>query len=167
MHRKIVSFVLLLIMMTGCSVLDEFLPPLPTLPPTIVLPTRVTAKVPPSITLEPSSSPQPKLSYTPKPTLTERPSATPSPTIPPIVRLIPQNFPEYANPLTGLAILDPEVINRKPVIVKISNYPHSVRPQWGLSLADHAFEYYLEDGLTRFAAVFFSNDASKVGPIRS
>ncbi|MFN2235658.1 MAG: DUF3048 domain-containing protein, partial [Anaerolineales bacterium] len=44
---------------------------------------------------------------------------------------------------------------------------HSVRPQWGLSLADHAYEYYLEDGLTRFAAVFFSNDASQVGPIRS
>jgi hypothetical protein len=51
--------------------------------------------------------------------------------------------------------------------VKISNYPHSVRPQWGLSLADQAFEYYLEDGMTRFAAVFFSNNASKVGPIRS
>lgn len=167
MHRKIVSFVLLLFMMTGCSVLDEILEPLPTLPPTIVLPTRVTEIVPPSSTLEPSSSPQPTLSYTPKPTSTERPPATPSPTIPPIVRLIPQNFPEYANPLTGLAILDPDLTNRKPVIVKISNYPHSVRPQWGLSLADHAFEYYLEDGMTRFAAVFFSNDASRVGSIRS
>ena len=80
---------------------------------------------------------------------------------------MPQNFPDYANPLTGLPIIDPVVIDRKPVIVKISNYPHSVRPQWGLSMADHVFEYYLEDGLTRFAAVFYGNNASKTGPIRS
>jgi hypothetical protein len=81
--------------------------------------------------------------------------------------LIPQNFPDYANPLTGLPIPDSSITNRKPVIVKISNYPHSVRPQWGLSKADHVFEYYLEDGLTRFAAVFFGNNASQAGPIRS
>ena len=59
------------------------------------------------------------------------------------------------------------LLDRKPVIIKISNYPHGVRPQWGLSLADHAFEYYLEDGLTRFAGVFYGNDASQAGPIRS
>lgn len=79
----------------------------------------------------------------------------------------PQNFPDYANPLTGFPVPDPTLLDRKPVIVKISNYPHSVRPQWGLSLADHAFEYYLEFGLTRFAGVFYGNDASQVGPIRS
>jgi hypothetical protein len=79
----------------------------------------------------------------------------------------PQNFPEYANPLTGLPVANPTLLERKPVIMKISNYPHGVRPQWGVSLADHVYEYYLEDGLTRFAAVFYGNDAAQAGPIRS
>jgi len=167
MYKKFFLFILIIFSLTGCSVMEDFLAPLPTLPPTIALPTHATNTVQPSITPEPSTSPRPTLSPTPKPTRTERPSATVSPTIPPIVRVVPQNFPDYVNPLTGLHIPDPAVTDRKPVIVKISNYPHSVRPQWGLSLADHVFEYYLEDGLTRFAAVFFGNNASQVGPIRS
>ena len=167
MQKTIIFFIAISFIVTGCSVLDEYLAPLPTLPPTIALPTRVTATILPSNTPEPTASPLPTLSPTQKPTRTERPSPTPFPTIPPIVRLVPQNFPDYANPLTGLPIYDPALVDRKPVIVKISNYPHSVRPQWGLSLADNVFEYYLEDGLTRFAAVFYSNNAAKVGPIRS
>ncbi|MFC1996867.1 DUF3048 domain-containing protein [Chloroflexota bacterium] len=167
MHKNIVSSVVILLIATGCTVLDEYLAPLPTLPPTMVQPTRETATILPSNTSEPVTSPLPTHSPTQRPTRNERPSATPSPTIPPIVRLIPQNFQDYANPLTGLPIIDPSLVDRKPVIVKISNYPHSVRPQWGLSLADHVFEYYLEDGLTRFAAVFFGNNASQTGPIRS
>jgi len=39
--------------------------------------------------------------------------------------------------------------------------------QAGLSLADVAFEYYIEDGLTRFIAVFYGQDASRAGPVRS
>jgi hypothetical protein len=167
MQSKIIFLVLIIIVISGCSVMGDMLAPLPTLPPTIALPTKVTQSIPHSTTPEPTASPETQQSSTPKPINIEQPSATPSSTIPPIIRLVPQNFPEYANPLTGLVIEDPDLTNRKPVIVKISNYPHSVRPQWGLSLADHAYEYYLEDGLTRFAAVFFSNNASQVGPIRS
>ena len=51
--------------------------------------------------------------------------------------------------------------------IKISNFPRSVRPQWGLTIADHIYEYFLEDGLTRFIGVFYGQDASQVGPIRS
>lgn len=51
--------------------------------------------------------------------------------------------------------------------IKVTNFPRSVRPQWGLSLADHVYEYYLEDGLTRFIAIFYGKDATRVGPIRS
>jgi hypothetical protein len=167
MQLKIIFLILIILVISGCSVMDNVFAPLPTLPPTIVLPTRVTQNTQPSITPQPAASTELLHSPTPKPIDIEQPPTTPSPTIPPIIRLVPQNFPDYANPLTGLVIEDPDLTNRKPVIVKISNYPHSVRPQWGLSLADHAYEYYLEDGLTRFAAVFFSNDASQVGPIRS
>jgi hypothetical protein len=39
--------------------------------------------------------------------------------------------------------------------------------QSGLSRADVAFEYYIEDGLTRFIAVFYGNDAERAGPVRS
>jgi hypothetical protein len=66
-----------------------------------------------------------------------------------------------------LPVEDPTILDRRPVAVKISNYPREVRPQWGLSLADQVFEYYHEGGLTRFHAIFYGNDASEVGPIRS
>jgi hypothetical protein len=53
------------------------------------------------------------------------------------------------------------------MVIKVQNLPRDGRPQWGLSLADIVFEYYTEEGTTRFAAVFYGNDASMVGPIRS
>ncbi len=53
------------------------------------------------------------------------------------------------------------------MVIKITNFPRSVRPQWGLNAADHVYEYYLEDELTRFIGVFYGNDAERVGPIRS
>ena len=49
----------------------------------------------------------------------------------------------------------------------MSNLPRNVRPQWGLSLADIVYEYYTEEGTTRFIALFLGNNADIVGPIRS
>ncbi|MBL8049905.1 MAG: DUF3048 domain-containing protein [Anaerolineales bacterium] len=71
------------------------------------------------------------------------------------------------NPLTGLAVSDPTLLQRRPLAIKIGNSPDYVRPQSGLSLADLAFEYYIEYGDTRFIAVFYSNNAERVGPVRS
>jgi hypothetical protein len=71
------------------------------------------------------------------------------------------------NPLTGLKVSTPALLSRRPLAIKVSNLPRSVRPQWGLSLADIVFEYYTEEGSTRFIALFYGNDASMVGPIRS
>jgi hypothetical protein len=53
------------------------------------------------------------------------------------------------------------------VAIKISNYPRSIRPQWGLSLADIVYEYYHNNDLTRFYAIFYGHDAKMAGPIRS
>jgi hypothetical protein len=75
--------------------------------------------------------------------------------------------PASINPLTGLVVANPALLDRRPMLIKVSNLPRSVRPQWGLSLADIVFEYYTEEGTTRFAALFYGNDASMVGPIRS
>jgi hypothetical protein len=91
------------------------------------------------------------------PILAEALTPTPSP--------IP--FPENIDPLTGLEVSDPSILDRRPLIVKVANLPRFYRPQWGLSKADQVFEYYTEEGTTRFAAVFLGQDASMVGPIRS
>lgn len=96
-------------------------------------------------------------------------SATQAPPVPgatSIPRYGPDSFPENVNPLTG-EVVDPAKINRLPVAIKISNFPYSVRPQFGLSLADVVFEHGAEAGLTRFTAVYLQNDAAKVGSIRS
>jgi len=71
------------------------------------------------------------------------------------------------NPLTGLTATKPELLERRPIAVKITQYPRLVRPQSGLSLADVVYEYYTEWGVTRFIAVFYGNDAEQVGPVRS
>jgi len=117
---------------------------------------------------------------TPAATATEKatatPTSTPTPTIIPTLTVTPpypeegygpDNFPEDVDALTGQKIANPANLQRRPMLIKVSNLPRNVRPQWGLSLADIVFEYYAEEGSTRFAAIFYGNDASMVGPIRS
>jgi hypothetical protein len=107
---------------------------------------------------------------TPAPSLTptQTPTRTPTltPTSPPM-GFGPKDFPEDVNPLTGKVVADPEILERRPVSVKVELYPRSNRPQWGLSYADIVFEYDQNSYLTRFDAIFYSNDAELVGPIRS
>ncbi|HEY5271224.1 MAG TPA: DUF3048 domain-containing protein [Anaerolineales bacterium] len=95
------------------------------------------------------------------PVASATPLPQPSPTLP------PSNSPSNVNPLTGLQVADPTLLERRPLLIKVSNLPRDVRPQWGLSMADIVFEYYTEQGSTRFAAVFYGNNADMVGPIRS
>jgi hypothetical protein len=71
------------------------------------------------------------------------------------------------NPLTGLTPSDPGLLSRRPLAIKVANYPRYIRPQSGLTLADNVFEYYIEGGLTRFIAVFYGNNSEWVGPVRS
>jgi hypothetical protein len=71
-------------------------------------------------------------------------------------------------PLTGVPIADEsEVPDRPALVVKISNAPLSVMPQAGLNQADIVIEEVINDQSTRFAAVFHSEGADPVGPIRS
>jgi hypothetical protein len=76
------------------------------------------------------------------------------------------NFPADVDPLTGLKVDDPEILDRRPIMVKVSNSPRYSRPQAGLSSADMVFEYYIGYNTNRFLAVFYSQNA-KAGPIRS
>lgn len=79
----------------------------------------------------------------------------------------PGGLPTDVNPLSGQRVSDPDRLERRPLIVKITNFPRSVRPQWGLNTADHVWEYYLEDELTRFVGIYYGRDAERVGPVRS
>jgi len=56
------------------------------------------------------------------------------------------------NPLTGLPVSNPSLLERRPMVIKITNAPDIIRPQSGLTLADVVYEYYIEWGDTRFIA---------------
>lgn len=79
----------------------------------------------------------------------------------------PLDYPADVNPLTGLQVADLSVLERPPVVVKISNAPPLVRPQSGIGQADLVFEHYAEGGLTRFSAIFYSQMPQKAGSVRS
>jgi hypothetical protein len=108
-----------------------------------------------------TNTPRPRATATPTPT--EAPTATVVPTPPGLMT----EFPPDVNPLTGEKVSDPAVLNRRPLAIKVSNSPPIVRPQAGLSFADLVFEHYAEGGVTRFTAVFLTNDVQKVGSVRS
>ncbi len=107
---------------------------------------------------------------TPLPTETEteipEPTETPGPTSTPF-SYGPSEFPENINPLTGLQVEDPKILERRPVMIKVSNFPREGRPHAGLSSADMVFDYSIGEGTNRFLAIFYSQDSDTVGPIRS
>ena len=142
---------LTMILLSACAVVA---PPAPTLTPTPTRAQPTPSPLPPTATLAPSATPEP--------------TATPYPTpdYPP-QGMGPTNFPADVNPLTGLKVADPAALDRRPLLIKVENLPRDDRPQFGLSRADLVYEYYTEQGGTRFAAIFYGTDAEKVGPIRS
>lgn len=156
---------LMLLLITSCQGL---------LAPPEVLPTRV---------IIPSQTPSPAPTFTPWPpfqTIAPAPSATypstptraatgtPLPAgTPTLLPLGVVNFPPDVNPLTGLKVANPAILNRRPVMVKVSNYPRTGRPHAGLSAADIVFEYYIGEFENRFLAVYYSQDSNWIGPLRS
>jgi hypothetical protein len=98
------------------------------------------------------ASPEPTTTTTTVPTTTTTtvPTTTTTTAPPPVA------------PLTGL----PGEFPRPALIVKIDNVS-AARPQSGLRQADIVIEEPVEGNLTRLAAVFQSNDAGVVGPVRS
>jgi hypothetical protein len=106
------------------------------------------------------------ITATPLPTSTETPLPTVTSTIE-AVHYGPDRFPKYINPFTGLKVDDPAILDRRPVMVKVSNFPPSGRPQFGLSEADLVFEYYIGEGIHRVSAIYYGEKPEKVGPVRS
>jgi hypothetical protein len=111
-----------------------------------------------------SSTPSP---FTPSDTETPTPSPTATPIFP-VEGYGPQNYPRNVNPLTGLSVSDASLLDKRPVAIKINIVPRTgTRPPWGLSSADIVYDYYQNNGYTRFHAIFYGEDAELVGSIRS
>lgn len=111
-----------------------------------------------------------------------KPSDTPTPT-PTTEVPVPSTEPlaKSINPLTGLPVTDPSLLNLPPVLVSISNFPPTARPAAGISFCPFVYEFFIGEGMNRFLGVFYgqfppdvpiSNDPvtianNTVGPIRS
>ncbi len=70
------------------------------------------------------------------------------------------------NPLTGLKVDDPKLLQRRPLMVRVGN-DVAARPQVGLNRADLIYEEIVEWWVTRFTAIYLSQDPEMIAPIRS
>ena len=128
----------------------------PTVPP-MSTPTSSPTPMPPTATPTSTATSTP----TPRPTRTATPTSTPTPD--PIIKMELD-----VNPLTGQKVEELEKLERRPLAIKVPNYPPEARPQWGLSEADVVIEHEAEGYLTRFTAIYLGSDVTpRLGPVRS
>lgn len=90
------------------------------------------------------------------------PTATP---LPPTEEPEEQSQDLDINPFTGLPVDDPESLKLRPVLVSISNFPPSSRPQYGLSYAAHVFSTFIGFGMNRFLALVYGEDLIHLGEL--
>jgi hypothetical protein len=152
MIKKIIFGLVLAFLLAGCGQIIDSPTASPTAQPIIK-----------------ANTPSPSATLTKTPTLTSTITKTPTPSKTPTpVVYGPSNFPANIDPLTGLQVSNPKLLERRPVAVKVNIVPRSSnRPPWGLSFADIVYDYYHNGGYSRFHAIFLGNNASLVGPIRS
>ena len=153
--KKITTFVSMLsvcvLLVTACQ----------TASPTPTVDVVGTAAMQPLTALPPSTVVKPTSTNTLPPiaTFTKAPTSTITMTAVPVVPTLgaygPTGFPTNIDPLTGLAVADPTILNRRPVLIKVANFPSSGRPHAGLSFADIVFDYGIDGGTNRFMALFY------------
>lgn len=105
---------------------------------------------------------------TPTPTKTPV-SATAAEPTPANTAVAPSPTPERSYdhcPFTGLEMENTALAMRRPLDIKVDNYPGS-RPPSGIHKADVVFEHFAEGAITRLSAVFLCQDHDRVGPVRS
>ena len=84
-------------------------------------------------------------------------SSTPTPA--------PTQYAEVINPLTGLAVEDPSLLQIPATLLSISHFPPTARPQAGLSFAPYVFEIYITEGATRFLTAFYGQFPKPENPV--
>lgn len=132
-----------------------------------------------TFTPAPSDTPTTTPTLTPTLSPTRTPTETPTSQGPITYGPDPEDFPPGINPLTGRPACDSSLLKLPAVLVSITNFPPSARPQAGLSFSPIIFEIFISEGTTRLLAVFYGEcphaifpDASgaladQVGPVRS
>ena len=148
----VLALTLVLLLMSGCGNSRRGPTPTPTKTPRPTIQVNTPTPIPPT--------------ETPTPTETPLPTMTPTPTATPGLSLIIPGNDSGISPFTGLRPADPSVLERRPLAIKIANTAN-VRPQSGLSKADVVVESRIEFNVTRFTAIYQSQDAERVGSIRS
>ncbi len=78
----------------------------------------------------------------------------------------PQDFPAGINPLTGQPFVDPSLLKVPALLVSISDFPVTARPQAGLSFAPLVFEFSITEGQTRFLTTFYGQYPAPEIPIQ-
>jgi hypothetical protein len=71
---------------------------------------------------------------------------------------------EY-NPLTGLRLGSPEELLKRPIMVKLANWPRNLRPSNQIINADLVFEYYNGHQTNHLLALYYTGSADKAGPL--
>jgi hypothetical protein len=77
-----------------------------------------------------------------------------------------EDFPEGYNPLTGRPVADPSLLAIPALLVSISHFPATARPQAGLSFAPYVFEFSITEGATRFLTAFYGEYPKPEIPVR-
>lgn len=90
------------------------------------------------------------------------PTSTPAP---PTDEPTEEPEPVDVNPFTGIPVENPESLTLRPILVSISNFPPSARPQSGLSHAAHVFSTFIGFGMNRFLALVYAEDLIHLGEI--
>jgi hypothetical protein len=104
----------------------------------------------------------------PDPAQEQQSSDPPEPTatsVPPTEEPEPETQAFAVNPFTGLVVEDPNSLALRPILVSISNFPPSARPQSGLSHAAHVFSTFIGFGMNRFLALVYAEDLIHLGEI--
>lgn len=134
--RKLFVLILVISLFTACN--DSVDAELPGAPPVIQSPIITETSV--------SSTPLPTQTFF----ATSTPQSLPYPT-----SNGPDKFPEGYNPLTGLPVSDPARLEYPAILLSVSHFPPSARPQAGFSFMPFVYEYYITEGATRHVGVVY------------
>ena len=75
------------------------------------------------------------------------------------------DFPTGINPLTGLPVSDPSMLDLPAVMISVPLFPASGRPQAGISFAPWVFEIYIGEGMTRLLVTFYGEEPQVKAPL--
>ncbi len=110
-----------------------------------------------SITSEPTATPTTETLTVP----TAQPNISPASVGP-----SQADFPKGYNPLTGQLMVDPSLADVPAMLVSISHFPATARPQAGISFAPYVFEFSITEGQTRYLAAFYGEIPAPEVPLK-